>query len=78
MCGMRKPFCAAAIAAVVFGAVAGREWTYRSRHPYALGPSGELIALAAGGLLLAVAVGWVIYELARIEERTAHEILKSR
>jgi len=43
-------------AALVSVGVIFHEWRYRVHHPYALGPSNELIALGVVGLLIAIAV----------------------
>lgn len=62
-----KTVVALVAAGVVFCAVVVREWHYRVDHPYALGPSGELIALAVGGAVVAFALAAYIHR--RDEDR---------
>lgn len=50
---------ACAVAAAAFLVVAIKEWVYRGDHPYALGPSGEIMALAAAGVVLSAVLGWL-------------------
>jgi hypothetical protein len=65
-----KTVVALVAAGVVFCGVAVREWSYRSSHPYALGPSGELIALAVGGAVIAFALAAYVHRRDDDHERT--------
>jgi hypothetical protein len=47
---------ASGLAGLLCIGVAGREFSYRSSHPYELGPSGEIIALAIAGAVVAFSV----------------------
>jgi hypothetical protein len=59
------------IAGVCF-AVASREWSWRGRHPYDLGPSGYIVALGVGGVLVCLALGLLIREINNLE-RERHQ-----
>jgi hypothetical protein len=48
-------------AGLVFCAVAIREWNYRAGHPYALGPSGYIVALGVGGAIVAFVLAAYVY-----------------
>ena len=50
-------------AAVGFAAVAWREWDWRHRHPYELGPSGYIVALGVAGALVCVVLGVLLHEI---------------
>jgi len=56
-------------AGVVCVVVAGREFGYRHSHPYAIGPSAELIALAIAGALVAFSVAALAQHLHEREDR---------
>ena len=57
------------VAGVICVVVAIRELVYRQDHPHALGPSGELIALAVAGALVAFAVAKIAREWSEDEPR---------
>lgn len=69
-----KAVWASALAGVIFVGVAIREWAYRSAHPHALGPSGEIIALAIAGALVAFSVAALAYERVEREQRSLRDL----
>ena len=58
-----KTVYALLLSGLVFIAVAVREWNYRSTHPYALGPSGYIVALGVAGAIAAFATAARMYNL---------------
>lgn len=74
---MNKAFWTSVIAAATFAIVVLREWSYRSSHPYALGPSGELIALGIAGLLVSISMALATYAREAqgvAQEKRLHEL----
>jgi hypothetical protein len=55
-------------------ALAVLEWSYRATHPYALGPSGEIIALGVGGAVVAFVLAAYSYRRERNRDSVEHEL----
>ena len=64
-----KTVLALVVAGLVFSAVAAREWNYRTGHPYALGPTGYIVALGVGGAIVAFALAAYVYRRDQDRER---------
>jgi hypothetical protein len=56
-----KTVLALSVAGLICSAVAVREWDYRTGHPYALGPSGYIVALGVAGAIAAFALAAYIF-----------------
>lgn len=64
---------ASGLAGLLCIGVAGREFSYRSSHPYELGPSGEIIALAIAGAVVAFSVVALAVHIRTEDDRRVQE-----
>lgn len=56
-----KTVAAFCVSALICLGVAGRELDWRHAHPYQLGPSGYIVALAVAGLIASIAAGAFVW-----------------
>jgi hypothetical protein len=62
------------IAGLVCISVAVREWNYRSAHPFALGPSGYIVALGVAGALAAFVTALWVYRRDEHDRNEKHAV----